>query len=904
MIRRGVRRAFRLAPRRESELVQQVDEEIRLHLELRAEQLERQGLSPEAARAEAVRRFGHLDTARHDLRRTAAHREQRMRVREQLESLWSDVRYAVRALRRTPGFTAVVVLTLALGIGANTAMFGVIDRLLLRGPAHVVDAERVRRVYLTGTPAPGQTGTGAIVPFATYTDLRDGTDVFAQLAALNPGAEERLGRGAGAELVRVRAVTWTLFPLLGVRPALGRFFGAAEDTPPRGTPVAVLDHGFWLDRFGGDSSIVGRTIALDGRTVTVIGVAPRGFTGVELRGPAVWVPMSTRPVADDWPTTRAIKWVQVIGRLKPGVTSERAGAAATVAHRRAYADIPSWEREGTLSLRPTRFDLRGEEPLELEVSRWLVGVAAVVLLVACANVTNLLLARALRRRREVAVRLALGIGRARLVRLLLAEGLLLALAGGVVGLLVAYMGGHLLRVTLLADVSWPGAPLDGRMLAVTAAVALLTGLVVALLPALQASRPRLAVALKEGAPQSGARSRLRGGLTVAQAALSVVLLVGAGLFVRSLWQLRHLDRGVDTTRVLQLRPSWPRLPENATEEQRTAERARQRQVRARALAAVAQLPGVAAAAIGTGSNPFYSTMGTSLRTDGRDSVPDLPGGGPYIAGVTSGYFATLGTHLQRGRDFTEADREGSAPVAIVNETLARTLWPGQDPLGRCLYRGGPEAPCLRVVGVVEDVLRQRLREEAAMQLYVPLEQGESFGPLLLVRAAGDPLRLVPALRRTLHQVDPTLAYVTITPLQQAVDEEVRPWRLGATLFGLFGGLALVVAAVGLYSVMAYSAAQRTHELGVRLALGARPGDLRRLLVRDGVALATFGVALGLLAALVAGRWVEPLLFDTSPREPAVLGGVTVALLAVAVLASVVPARRAARTPPSVALRAE
>jgi predicted permease len=906
-IRAGIHRAFRLLPRGGGSVAAQVDDEIALHLELRAERLERQGMSPEEARREAARRFGSLDEARRDLRRRAAHRERTMRTRERVEAIGQDLRYALRALRRERGFSFVVVLTLALGIGANAAMFGVLDRLLLSGPAHVVDADRVLRLYGTDDDRPAEYQTSSVMPYATYATARTGTTAFSHLAAYGMIGELTMGHGEEAERVTRRHATATLFPLLGVRPALGRFYDEAEDTPPTGAQVVVLDHGFWRRRFGGDSTIVGRTIELEGKPFTVVGVAPRGFTGPELEPVSLWLPMSSQlsPPTADWPTTRDAMWLQVIGRLAPGATPERAAQEVTLAERGAMAATGAPEREldVRMSARPLRFDRSGNETLELAVSRWLLGVAAVVLLVACANVANLLLARTVRRRREVAVRLALGIGRARLVRLLVAEGMLLALAGGAAGLLLATWGGQLLRTALLENVSWDVSPLDGRVLAVAAGMTVLTGLLVSLVPALHATRPDLVRSLKEGTQQGGGvRSRLRGALTVAQAAMSVVLLVGAGLFVLSLQHVRDLRLGIDTDRVLWVDVQYPRSTE-LPEAQREAELARRAAFRAELFEQLRRVPGVAATAMATGV-PFHSGLGMDVRAEGVDSMPALPGGGPYYLGVTPDYLKTAGTRLLRGRGILPTDGNGGEHVALVNETMARTLWPTGDAIGKCLYVGDDTAPCSRVVGVVEDARRFALREEPAMQYYVPLSAKQPHGAIALVRAARDPAALVPVIQRHVRTLDPNVRHVNVQLMQDKVNPQMRPWRLGATMFGLFGALALVVAAVGLYSVMSYTAAQRTHEMGVRLALGAQPRDVRRLVLRSGVGLAALGVGIGVLGALAGGRWAEPLLFGISPRDPAVIGGVTLVLLVVAVLASLVPAWRSARVAPSVALRAE
>jgi predicted permease len=530
-----------------------------------------------------------------------------------------------------------------------------------------------------------------------------------------------------------------------------------------------------------------------------------------------------------------------------------------------------------------------------------VGVAAVVLVVACANAGNLVLARTLRRRREVAVRLALGISRARLVRLLLAESVVLSLAGGVAGLLLAVGGGRILKAVLLPS----GATISGRVLVLTGLAALVTGLLVGLVPALQGSRPDLTTALKAGAREGGTqRSRLRTTLTVVQAALSVVLLVGAGLFVRSLWNVRSLRLGVEPDRVLMvdLGEAWATGHADVAQSNEARAPVQMRDFFARALERVRAIPGVESASISNGT-PFQSSVMFDLEVPGWDSIPKLPGGGPYVTSVSSDYFRTMGTRLVRGRLFTAEESATGERVAVVSETMARTLWFGQDPMGRCLVMMRSSG-CYSVVGVVEDTRRfQVVGEPAAMQYYVPL--GQDFrGAMLLIRSVGPRASMVETVRRELQRLDPGIGYISVRSPQDNVDWQVHPWRLGATMFVVFGALALLVAAIGLYSLIAYLVAQRTHEFGVRVALGARAADIARLVMGRGVGAAAAGVVIGVALALALGRLVEPLLFETAPYDAGVFFVVTATLLAFAVLASLVPTWRATRVDPVTALRSE
>jgi predicted permease len=885
--------------RRETRVERDVRLEIEHHVAASTEYLIQQGVSADAARAEAIRRLGSLDQAQQRLHPYARDREVRMRIRESIASLAHDVRYSGRALARERSFTGLLVLTLALGIGVNAAMFGILDRLLLRGPDHVRDAGRVLRVYYTGAPNGTPPATFSANGYAAYTALGHAGS-FEAVAAYTTAWEQNLGEGLDAERVLAQNATWTLFPLLGARPALGRFFSAADDTPPNGQPLAVLSHRLWTRRFAANPAAIGRRIVLNGDAYTVIGVAPRGFTGAELGRVDVWIPVSAgRQRRPDWPTTWSAKWLHAIARLRPGVSAEAAAAEATTAYRNAYDGRAAFEREHRLSLRPLRYDRTGDEPLEATVGKWAAGVAAVVLLVACANVATLLLARSLRRRREIAVRTALGVTRWRLARLIAAEIVVLAGAAAAVGLLIAYWGGHLMRSVLLPAVAWDGPALDYRVLVFTASAALATALLVGLVPIREAMRFRLTDSLRDGAPQAGrVRARLRQTLSAAQAGLSVLLLIGAGLFVQSLLRVQSLDLGIEPARVLAVSLQWPPLTSLAPE-QRDGERVRRQVMTQSTLTRLRTLAGVesAAAAIGV---PFESMFGLGVRVPEMAKMPRLPGGGPYVSAVGQEYFRTVGTGLMRGRVFTDADGPGER-VAIVNESMARAIWPGDDALDKCILIA--DRPCARIVGVVEDARRFALREDPAMQFYVPLEQAVAIsGTTLLVRPAEPHPIGVDSLRRELFALDPTLAYVNVTALQDRIDPQVRPWRLGAALFVTFGALAFLIAALGLYSVIAYTTAQRTHEIGVRIALGARSADVLRLVLTSTVATAAAGIGAGVLAALAAGPHIEPLLFDTSARSPVVFAVVIAVLLASVLLAGTIPARRAARVDPMVALR--
>jgi predicted permease len=818
-----------------------------------------------------------------------------------------DVQFAVRGLRKEPGFTAFVAITLALGIGANAAMFGIADRLLLRGPSHVRDADRVVRIYFTEQPPGMNLFTTSGFGYVTYDILRRGATTFEQVA---PYAIQDVVLGQGAEARQIRAgyTSAGFFDLLGVRPALGRFFTEQENAPNAAARVAVISHGAWTRWFAGSPDAIGRTIMLGEEPFAVIGVAPSGFTGAELGRVDVWTPenlLSAR-TGPDWATTWNAQWLKIIARLKPGVTFEQAGLDATAAHRRSYTGGDAWTAAGRLSVASLRANDAGNEATDVRVLRWLTWVAALVLLIACANIANLLLARGKRRHREVAIRAALGASRARIVRLLLIEAILLAFVGAAIGTVVTYIVGGLARQALFSAIEWTASPVSIRVLAMSTAVALLTGVLVGLLPAIRSTRPGAADALRSGPREGGGRrSHVQAALTIVQAALSVLLLIGAGLFVRSLWNVRTLDLGFGAREVMVIEAFRPGLTRFAAGPARDAERARRRSFYLDTLDRVRALPGVESAAIAVGL-PFGNRFTVELRVPAPDVVPRVKTGGPGVSAVSNGYFETVGTRILRGRAFTPEDRAGTEPVAIVSELMAKTVWPGADALGKCLLIGPGTPACARVVGVAANTYRSRLREDPVMHYYIPAghEAGFGGGSALIVRGADRSPQVVSEIRRLLTRLDGTISYINAETIQDRIEPQVRPWLLGASVFLLSGLLALVVAAIGIYSVMSYLVADRRREIGVRMALGATTGDIGRLVLRGSLLMAATGIVIGEAAAGLLGRLAEPLLFATSPRDPLVFAGVGALLLAVAIAATFIPARRARTVNPVEALRAE
>ncbi len=930
-----------------------VDEEIRSHFEGTVELLMERGMGEEEAWAEARRRFGDVEEHRRRLVRDDRRRWRRRRAMGWVDEMGRNVAFALRSLVRAPGFALAVVLTLTLGIGANVTMFGVVDRLLLSPPGRVTSPDAVRRLYVSRIGFNGRLLTS---DFLTYPDFEDmaKVDGFQAVAAYTRPRPVTMGAGESAVRIRMATATASYFPLLGVKPVLGRFYTPPEDVVGAAEPVVVLSHAFWVRRFGRDPGVLGRTLRIGPGTFTVVGVAPEGFTGAELAPVDVWVPLRTEQAlstgGDAWAGSRWWWWLQVVARLAPGVQPGAAEAQATAAHRAARADEPSYDAEARIvstsliaasgpSAQASGAGSaisRTEGVDESAVSRWLAGVSLIVLLIACANVANLLLARAVRWRREMAVRMALGSGRARLLAQLLTESLLLSLLGAGAALLVAWWGRGVIQRVLLPNVAF-GSGLGPRLLAFTVGAAVLTALLAGLVPALQASRPDLVETLKAGGHgSSAARSRTRVALLVAQAALSVVLLVGAGLFVRSLRAVDDVDLGFQPRGLVVANLEIDRAPEGSTPASGSGSTSEStsrsgsgsestpgsadgstggpsgklaasnvRTLNDRAVERLRALPAVRDAAY-TIALPFQSSIGEDLGVDGLDSLPQLPSGGPYIYRVSSGFFHTMELAILRGRGLEPPDYdEGAARVAVINQTFAHTVWPDEDALGHCLRIQDPaKAPCTRVVGIVEDSHRQALVDEDPQMLYYVPDLQTSGSPTLLVRTTGSAEAAMPVIQKVLRGLDPAVRYADVKPFEALFARQVRGWRLGATMFSAFGILALLVAAVGLYGVLSFSVAQRRYELGIRSALGATGSRIVTLVARQALETVVIGLALGAAVAWIAAPRMGALLFRVSPRDPLVYGGVAVVLLAVAALAALVPARRATRVDPCEALREE
>src|SRR5688572_470289 len=807
-----------------------------------------------------------------------------------LDQLQADVRYAVRGLRRSPGFSLGVIATLALGIGANAAMFGVVDRLMYRPFPMLRDPSTVHRVYLRYLEQDAIRTTFSF-EYTRYLDFQKWTNSFSEFAAFAP-MSRAVGSAGSTRERDIAAVSASFFDFFNVRPAAGRFFTRDEDVTPVGAPVVVLTHSFWQNEFGG-RDVIGKSLLVDRLTYTIIGVAAPGFEGVNEGPPrSAFIPITAYAGSQEgrdrleYYTRYNWGWMQMMVRRRPNVSVEAASTDLTTAYKRSWnAELEFFPQLGPAEVAkpfaivgPLKTSAGPDPSLESKTALWVTGVTLIVLLIACANVANLFLGRALRRRREVALRLALGVSRRRLAVQTMTESVVLALIGCALGVLIAQTGGQILSRQFLPEGHAFSLFNDARTLMVAIGAALFAAMLTGIVPAMLATKADLATALKAGAREGTYhRSRTRTVLLIAQGALSVALLVGAGLFDRIVLvrrDLRGFSLGDTATIALQ---------------QRLLERAQ-------------ALPGVEHAAI-VSSVPFWSHSTTDLYVAGIDSVRRL--GRFTYQQASPDYFATTGTRILRGRPFGPDDRVGAPRVAVVSEGMAKALWPGKDALGQCMRVAADTMPCTTVIGIAEDAVQQSLTEEQRFRYYMPLEQYRPInGSFLMLRVRGEPAEQSEGIRQALQGLMPGEGYITAWPLDDVLRAPRRSWEIGATLFVAFGGLALLVAAIGLYAVIGYNVTQRMHEIGVRIALGAQRADVVRLVVGQGMGFALAGAVIGAMLAYWAARWVQPLLFQQSARDPFVFLTVGGILVMVAIAASSVPAFRTTRADPNSTLRTE
>ncbi len=820
-----------------------------------------------------------------------------------MESLFGDLRYAIRMLVKRPAFTLVAISSLALGIGANTTIFSVVNALLLRS-LPVADPGRLVSIYTRDAQNPAM--LAGPLSHLNWRDYREQSRSFGGILGYD-WAGMSFTRGADSSLLVGQLVSDNYFALLGIRAERGRLFTTEEGIKPGAHPVVVVSHHFWQQRLGGDPGVIGRAITLNGSAFTVVGVAPERFTGTDTGvQPELWVPMAMnrqiKPDAElNWYEDRRGLFVWTIGRLRPGVTLAAAQAEMTAIARRLEQEYPNDNRGRTAQLLPlsqaaVNPQVRGAL---VGASLLLLGVVGLVLLIACANVANLLLARATARRREIAIRLTQGARRGRLVRQLLTESLLLALVGGALGLLLMTWANHAL-LAFLPSLPFPvtmtldlGA--DPRVLAFALAVTLATGLLFGLLPALQSSRPQLVTALKSHAAAAAAPARhgggmgLRGALVAGQVALSLMALIASGLFLRSLDAAQHIDTGYDT----------PRLSSLAFDVGLYGlDRGRGEQLFRGVREQVGTLPGVASVALAQ-SGPLQAGLSRSIFLEGREN-PSNNGVLVTVDAVDPTYFHTVGVPLVAGRGFADADRAGAQRVVIVNRTMAEKFWPGRSALGKRFHFHGQ--PAVEVVGVARDAKYGSVSEDPQPHVYEPLAQNYSTGVTLVLRAARDPQAVLPAVQRQLRALAPGMPLVIQGTMAHQIDESLWAPRFAASLLALFGALALLLATLGIYGVMSFSVAQRARDIGVRMALGARRGEVLGMVLSQGMKLVAAGLAIGLLLAAAVSRLASGLLIGVSAVDPVAFLATPPLLALVALISIYVPARRATAVDPTVVLR--
>jgi predicted permease len=904
---------LRLAPAREAEII----EELTQHLDERFRDLRLQGHGEDDARRLALAELEEDDAiARRMQRLRQAHVPPAIAPgsprRHLLRDVGQDLRYAARLLRKQPGFAAAAILTLALGIGANTAIFSLVNAALLQ-TLPVADRERLLYVH--------RGNIGNVFSYPMYAAMRDGNRTLEGLAAWG-GITASLNADGATDLVSGLIVTGNFFELLGVRTEVGRLLSPADDVTPGAHPVAVISPQLWRTRFAARPDIVGHTIRLNGQPFTIVGVTPEGFPGPQVGTVRnLYVPMMMQALMrppraaysgeqnPDLLQSRTSGWLFAVGRLKPDVGGEQARADLE-------ALATAFVRTAEPSAQPTRIlvvpidDGDPSQRRQMRSVAWLLGgVVMSVLLIACANIANLLLSRAAARRRELAVRLAIGASRGRMVRQLLTESVLLAGLGGIAGIGLAWAAGKALQAAPPPGGALPIAievTLDRRVLLFSLGLSLLTGIVFGLAPALRASRPGLVPALKDAAESEDGRGglNLKKALVVAEVALSLLLLIMAGLFVRSLQAVRAIDPGIDVDQLVS-------APLNINLLRYT--RVQGREFYDRVVERVEQLPGVEAASVARVALLSGGARVLSLHVEGRDASHErmMSEGSSVVQSdatrinanvVGPGFFRTLGIPLVIGRDFDGQDTEGRPLVAILNQTAARTHFAGETPIGARVSFSGPRGPWREIVGVVRNSKYGSLGEDMVPVAYLPLAQNHETGMVLYVRTAVAPSSLVATLRREIQAIEPNLPVPSIQTMAETVGTSLYPARMGAWLLGIFSGLALVLAAVGIYGVLSFSISRRTREMGIRLALGANTNDVFRLVVRDGMLLVAAGILIGLAGGLAGARSLASFLHGVSTWDVPTFAAVTALLGCVALVACVVPARRAMRVNPMAALR--
>jgi predicted permease len=872
---------------RRSKRVDDLAEEIRAHLEMEEQENRESGMTPEEAHYAALRRFGNVTLAQE--------RSREMWGWNSLETLWQDLRYALRMLAKNPGFTAVAMLTLALGIGANTAIFSIVNAVFLR-PLPFPQADRIYIVDRVGN----QVG-GSSISFPIFLAWQKrGDSLFDHLALLAGWGDATLSGKGESERVPLAGASSELFSVLGVHPAIGRDF-LPDEGRLGGPNVVILSNGLWRSRFGADRNVIGRTIMVDGESHTIVGVLPQDFQVPipGMRNAELWLPIRVPATSDN----AANGTLRCLGLLKRNVTPAQAEAALTPPLSDLRREFPkmfsSTERAHLTPLRSFLANGAGPAPLLL------FGAVGLVLLLACANVANLTLARSTNRRREIAIRAAIGAGRTRVVRQLLTESVVLALLGGVCGVLVCYASFNLILALVPVNLPHVGAfRMDWMVLLFALFLSVFTGIVFGIAPTLAVSRADLGGALNESNPRAGlgGRGHLRSVLAASEVSISLVLLIGAALALESFALLMHVRPGFDPGNLLTFNISVRPKDKGGIENRLTFyDRA---MARLRALPDVEQVALIDTLPLQEGNDLLFTIEGGSGRETAAKALD------ADFRAVSPEFFLTMRIPHLRGRGFSASDNARGQPVVIINQTMARMFWPNQDPIGQHIWIGKPMGPewtepaPREIVGVVGDIHGESLASAPDPTMYLPYAQRPIVQAYFVIRTRQSPSAAAPQILKAMYQVDSDLPLAQMKTMDQVLSDSVTGWRFRTILLGVFGGLALFIAAIGIYGVISYSVAQRTHEIGVRMALGAQRADVLKMVVGQGIKLILAGLGTGIVGALALTRFLSSLLYGVKPTDPFTFIAVSLILTGVALLACYFPARRATRVDPIVALRYE